>query len=121
MKIYISHSRKFDYKKEIYAVLRNSSLNKEHEIVFPHETSEEPFDSKEFLKKCDLVIAEVSYPSVGVAIELGWANAFNVAVICIYKKGSKISDSLRLITDKFIEYRTGEELISKIKEAIVDY
>ena len=77
MKIYVAHSKKLDYKKELYEPLRNSSLNNEHEIILPHEKSDKPFSSKEFFKTCDVIIAEVSYSGTGLGIELGWANCGN--------------------------------------------
>ena len=37
--------------------------------------------SKEVIRTSDLVIADISYPSTGVGIELGWADCFNIRVI----------------------------------------
>lgn len=74
MKIYVAHSSGYDYQNELYSPIRNSTLNTKHQITLPHENSIEQFNSKEFLKKCNLVIADVSYPSTGLGIELGWAN-----------------------------------------------
>ena len=76
MKIYISHSTGFDYQKELYEPIKNSELYNSHEIIFPHDKSSEVSNSKEVIKGCDMVIAEVSYPSTGMGIELGWADGF---------------------------------------------
>lgn len=115
----MAHSREFDFNKELYQPLRNSILNKEHEIVLPHEESDKPFNSKEFLRdSCDLMIAEVSYPSTGLGIELGWANLYNVTILCVYKKGPKPSESLKVLTSNFLEYSDSKELISGIKDFI---
>jgi hypothetical protein len=118
MKIYIGHSKDFDFKKELYEPIRGSSLNTAHEIVLPHETSEELFNSKDFLKNCDLMVAEVSFSGTSLGIEIGWANAFSCPVICVYKPGVKPSSGLKAVSNTFIEYSSPEDLIEKLKEII---
>lgn len=119
MKIYVAHSRSFDFHKELYEPLKNSSLAREHTFVFPHEESAEPFSSKElFQNESDLVIAEVSYPATGLGIELGWADMLKVPVVCIYKKGAQISASLKVITRTFLEYSDASDLVAKVSQAI---
>jgi nucleoside 2-deoxyribosyltransferase len=46
-----------------------------------------------WLKDCDLVIAEVTLPSLGVGYELGWACALNKPVLCLFRpdNGKRIS------------------------------
>ena len=118
MKIYIGHSGSFDFKTELYLPIRNSDLNTNHQIILPHEKTDEPFSSKDFFKSCDLLIADVSYPSTGLGIELGWANNIGCPIVCTYKKGSKISNAIKTVTNKFFEYSSEEELISIIKTVI---
>ena len=113
MKIYISHANGFDFKKKLYAPLRESTLNEEHEFYLPHESGAS-VNTKELMKEYDLLIAEVSHPSTGQGIEIGRAEAFNIPIICIYEKGSKISNSLKYVTDTFIEYETPEDMIEQI-------
>jgi|SRR3989338_6972102 len=121
MKIYIAHSRSFDFQKELYNPIKNSPISKEHTFIFPHEESGEPFNSKElFQKGCDLIIAEVSHPSTSLGIELGWADMLNVPIVCIYRKNSKISGSLKAVAKTFLEYSDTEELINKVREAILE-
>ena len=118
MKIYIAHSRSFDFQKELYQPIQDSVLSKEHIFVFPHEAGKDFFSSKElFQSGCDLVIAEVSYVSTGVGLELGWANMLNIPIVCIYRTGSKFSNSLNIVTKVFLEYGNADELIGKIKIA----
>ncbi len=119
MKIYVAHSRSFDFKKELYEPIRQSSLNDEHTFVLPHETSDEPFNSKEYLKNdADLLIAEVSEPATGLGIELGWADTYEVPIVCIYRKGSKVSGSLKVVSKNFVEYSNSKELISEIQRIL---
>jgi len=118
MRIYVTHSKDFDFRKELYLPLRNSSLNSLHEIVLPHEKSDELFNSKDFIPTCDVVIAEVSLRSTGQGIELGWANAANIPVICMHKQGIKPAGSLKVVSNIFLEYKDAKEMIKKIEEVL---
>jgi len=118
MKIYFGHSKSFDFKNELYKPIRESALSRNHHIIFPHEKSDLPTNSKDFLKTCDLVIAEISYPATGLGIELGWADAFNVPIFCLYKTGCHVSNSAKLLTENFIEYMDSKDMVEKIEEFI---
>lgn len=119
MKIYVGHSSSFNYKKDLYQPLRDSDLNEEHNIVLPHEDSEQPFNSKSYLKnECDIFIAEVSKASTGLGIELGWADIYDIPVICVYQKGSKPSGSIPEVSGKIESYQNTEELVQVIKKSI---
>lgn len=116
MNIYIAHTSKIDFKNELYKPIRESNLNNKYNFVFPHEFSNQIFDSKNFLKnKANLMIAEVSESSIGLWIEIWRADFLSLPIICIYKKDSKISWSLKIISKTFIEYSSSEELISWIE------
>jgi nucleoside 2-deoxyribosyltransferase len=112
MRIYVGHAKQLDYRKVLYEPLRNSALNSEHEIVLPHEDCDALFNSKDFLETCDVMIAEVSYPATGLGIELGWADCLGCPIICIYKKGSKASSSLKAVSNIFLEYSDEDEMIA---------
>jgi len=118
--IYFGHSKELNYEEELYKPIRQSELNKQYNFIFPHENGNKLYNSKELFQngKCDLLINEVSHQSTGMGIEMGWANLLNIPVICVYKKGSKVSNSLRAVTDKFVEYDDKEDLIKKLKESI---
>ena len=116
MNIYISHSSKFDYINKLYNPIKNSNLMN-NKIFFPHD-SIKIANTKNFIKNCDLLIAEVSMPATGQGIELGWADYANTTILCIYKKGATISSSLKFITNNFIEYENIEDMINKINDFI---
>lgn len=120
MKIYIGHSSEFNHQDELYNPIRDSILNSLHEIILPHEIYKEAKDfiTKDIIKSCDLMIAEVSLPSTGLGIELGWANSFGRPIICIYRKGSKISSSLKVVCNDFIEYINKNDMIEKIEKLL---
>jgi hypothetical protein len=114
MKIFVAHSSNFDFKNDLYLPLRNSQLNNEHEIFLPQEKNNLGPVTKDIIRNSDLIIADITFPSTGQGIELGWADIFHVPIICIYKNGSKISRSLNKLTDKFIIYDDAEDMIQKI-------
>jgi len=120
MKIYVSHSKEFNFADELYKLIRESELNKLHNFFLPHE-SEEILNVKEILKNCDLVIAEVSTPATGQGIELCWADSLGVPILCVSKEDSDISRSLKYLTDKFIIYKDSSDLIVKISEFLSKY
>lgn len=116
MKIYISHSSEYDYINKIYNPIKSSNLIKSNIFFLPHE--EKTVNTKDIISKCDLVIAEVSLPSTGQGIELGWADYTKTPILCMYEKGTKISSSLKYITNEFIEYDSVEDMIKKIRDFI---
>lgn len=117
MKIFVAHSSGFDFRTKLYEPLRSSSLNAEHEILLPQEGEVEEI-TRDMIKDCDALIAEVTMPSLGAGIEMGWADAFHHPVIAIYEKGSKSSFSIdNVVTDR-IEYDGSEDMIQKIEVAL---
>lgn len=117
MKIYVTHSTGYDYKNELYEPVMTSQLYKQHEIILPHLTSEF-INSKEVIAKSDLILAEVSFPSTGQGIELGWANHLGKKIICFYKSGAKYSSSLKVVSDLFFEYNSNDEMINKLTDSV---
>ena len=116
MKIYISHSSKYDYRSKIYNPIKNSRLGDKYIFFFPHEDENNVINTKDIISSYDLVIAEVSLASVGQGIELGWADYIGKPLLCVYEKGANISSSLKFICNSFIEYENVEDMIKKIGE-----
>lgn len=121
MKIYVGHSKDMDYQNELYAVIRSSPLNKIHEFFLPHENSEMGTNSKEKIKTYDLMIAETSYNAMGLGIEMGWADAFNVPLEAIQKTGTKIKGSTQLTVRSITMYSNKDELINALETIIKKY
>ena len=44
-----------------------------------------------WITECDLLLAEVSTPSHGVGYEIGYALSLGKRVLCLYRKGRKVS------------------------------
>lgn len=118
MKIYVSHSSSYDYVNELYNPIEQSNLIKKHNFFLPHKKENLPMKPNNNISNFDIVLAEVSFPSTGQGIELGWAQCLNKPIICIYKKNSKISSALKVTANIFIEYSTKSEMIKKIEDAL---
>lgn len=119
MKIYVGHPSSINYQKNLYEPLRSSSLTNENKIILPHEESDELFDSRSFLEKeCDIIIAEVSEPSTGLGIELGWADMYDVPIHCIHMEQSSYSSALTEVADKIYAYRNSDELVEIVEKII---
>ncbi len=44
-----------------------------------------------WISECDFLLAEVSTPSHGVGYEIGYALSLGKRVLCLYRKGTKVS------------------------------
>lgn len=119
MQIFVSHSTAFNYEAELYRPIRRSELEKQHYITFPHEHGSN-FNTQKAIEESDLIIAEVSYPSTGQGIELGWAYRYKVPIICIYKKGQKYSHSLKFISNHFVEYENSQTMAETLQKYLLE-
>ena len=118
MKIYVAHSREYDYINELYLPIRNHAGFEKHTIILPHEVSNQSSNSRDFYKDIDFMIAECSYPSTGMGIELGWAYDDHIPIYCIHKNHMKISNSINAVTQNIFEYTSIEEMIQIIEDII---
>jgi 2'-deoxynucleoside 5'-phosphate N-hydrolase len=74
-----------------------------------------------WLNQSDIVVAEVTTPSLGVGFELGQAVSLGKPVLCLYQENSfkKISAMISGSTDmKVIEYLSLEDAYESIREFI---
>jgi hypothetical protein len=119
MRVCVAHSKDFDFRTELYGPIRESRLNGVHDFVLPHEHSEELFSSKGFFRdECDAIVVEATFPKIGIGIEVGWADAYDVPIIAMHRKGTKLSGSLRPMCREVIGYDGPQEMISKLEGAL---
>ncbi|HRI36065.1 MAG TPA: hypothetical protein PK765_03185 [bacterium] len=111
MRVYVCHSKDLDYRETLYRPVRERFADSRHEIIFPYELCDIPKDSLGVIRSCDLMVAEVSFPSTGLGIEIGWAHMLDKPIVCIHAEGTKISGSLRIVTDRIHEYRDEKSLV----------
>lgn len=115
MNIYISHcGGVFDYENGLYKPIKESDLAKDNYFFLPHEPENLDTDAVTELKRMDVLVAEASFPSTGQGIELAQAKAANVPIVCFYKRGAKISSSLRFVTNSVIEYTDMPDFFVKL-------
>ena len=123
MKIYLAHSREFDYQHDLYdPIRRNSNLN-QSDLIFPHEQSDSKTSQhdRQFYKDLDLVIAEVSFPATGLGIELAWCADAKVPIVCISRRDAHVSGSLRAVCSDFYQYSDADELSRLVENIIKHY
>ena len=118
MIIQIGHSHEYDFIHELYEPIKQSDLYKNHQVIFPHEEWNSWINSEESLKKVELFVAEISHSSTGLGIELWFAKAYKLPIVCIHKKWITISSSIDYLTNNIHEYSNSEELITCIEEGI---
>lgn len=87
------------------------------EIVYPHEKVNEVTLTQEEIRQADLILVEVSIPSTGSGIELGWANAAGKPVIAFHQGGSQPSPAIKFVTAQINIYVT-EEDITKVLQTL---
>lgn len=123
MRIYVSHSSHYDFENKLYAPIEKSGLGQEFEFILPHKNTEELFDVRGAIERAeiDLVLAETSYPSTGQGIELAWFHASGIPIECVYLEDSVLPKSLKLLTNKFFDYETSEDLVDTLKLALLGH
>lgn len=114
-KIYIGHSRdpRLNYLVELYQPLI-ASLS-EDSIIVPHVSgAESEINSEVILPSCNLMIAEVSYPSTGLGMELAWASAANIPVLCIHKASCGPSSSIVNAFSNILSYENAIDMVNQV-------
>ena len=121
MRLYVGHSKDYDFKNSLYRPIRESLLNKAHTILLPHEHQDAPFNSPELMKTIDLFIAEVSLPSIGLGIELGWADRDKIPIAAVFRTGLKMGRSVQSLPTLIFSasYGNDAELIQAIENSIL--
>ncbi len=74
-----------------------------------------------WLQQCDMVIAEVSTPSHGVGFEIAYALNLGKRVLCLYRKGERVSKMITGNSDpniQVVDYANMDEAVSKIHSFI---
>ena len=121
MKIFFAHSSAYDYINKFYAPLKKSPyLLDEHECIFPMDKGALG-KSKTEVQTCNLLIAEVSLPSTGQGMEIGWADACGIPIITIAKEGSAPSGALIYVAQKTHFYTSPESLVKLVETLVKDF
>jgi len=135
MNIYFSCSITGGRKDQhIYQRIVNFLVKNGHEVPTEHLASSNVMKDElglnavdvyqrdmEWVRNCDVLIAEVSTPSHGVGYEIAAAIFLGKQVMCCYHKDKKISKIISGNTSKNVQvftYQSEDELISEIENFI---
>jgi len=136
MKVYFSASiaggRKY---LSVYKKIVNHLKNSGHNVLSEHIIRDDIFSDEEkwaprnvfeqdikWLDESDIVIAEVSNPSLGVGYEICYALTKGLKVLCAYESGLFISKMITGNTSEnlqLFEYEEVDELLGKINEFLI--
>jgi nucleoside 2-deoxyribosyltransferase len=72
--------------------------------------------AKEEILKSDILLIDMTHKPTGRAIEAGIAFAQNKKIITIMKKGTKIKDTTRGISNAIIEYNDIQEIVEPLND-----
>lgn len=110
---FISHaSGAMSHTPVFFSAVQEFAQNtKDIQLVLPHSKSEDVHLTKQSIQTCELVIVEISIPSTGSGIELGWANAANKPIIAFNQGGSQVSPAIKFVTNYIYTYITTEDIV----------
>ena len=74
---------------------------------------------EKWLNECDVVLADITVPSLGVGYELAYAESKHKPIICVYEK-NKVISAMITGNEYFIQipYTSMEELIKEIHKVM---
>ena len=115
-----------DYKKIVDILKKYAIILDEHVANPKLDSTGEKISNEDIYKRdvnwlneCDLLIAEVTNPSLGVGYEIGYAERLNKKIICLHEEKANLSGMIsgnpNLV---LISYNKVEDLESKLKEYI---
>jgi len=90
-----------------------NAFGDKHELVLPHDKKDGEH-SKTIIESCDVVLGEVSYPSTGQGIELGWADDVQVPIVCIHKSSETPTGALRYVARDVVSYDDENDMVEKV-------
>ena len=109
-KIYLAHSSKFDFKNELYKPIKDSNLGEKYDFIYLLDNPDFLPNTKNLIKSYSLVIAEISYPSTGAGIEIGWTDAFNIPIIFIHNELYNPPQYLKTMSPHILKYNNSNEI-----------
>ncbi len=115
-----------DYKKIVDILKKYAIILDEHVANPKLDSTGEKISDEDIYKRdvnwineCDLLVAEVTNPSLGVGYEIGYAEKLNKKIICLYEQKTNLSGMIsgnpKLL---LISYDKPENLELKLKEYI---
>ena len=130
MKFYFAGSIRSGRDKLNVFIEINKILNKYGNVLDKHVASPNVFEIEKnnseediyirdinWIKECDIVVAEVSTPSLGVGYEISYAEHLEKKIVCLCDETVRVSAMIggnnKLV---LIRYKDDDDLIIKLKE-----
>lgn len=119
--VYFGHSKELDYQTYYEELLKTEELS-DCNLILPHLKDKNSLNGVELYTKdnMDIFIAETSLKATGLGIELGLSYTNGIPIICLYKKGTKTSNSLKSISNRFYEYENLEDFIRIVVDIVIE-
>lgn len=108
MKFYFAGSIRSGRDKLNVFIEINKILNKYGNVLDKHVASPNVFEIEKnnseediyirdinWIKECDILVAEASTPSLGVGYEIAYAESLNKQIICIYDENTNLTAMIR--------------------------
>lgn len=73
----------------------------------------------EKINESDLLLAELSYKSIGIGLEVGYAKAKGKRIIYIHRVGTELSTTMDGICDIRVEYKDISDLLVQLKKLML--
>ena len=132
MKFYFAGAIRGGREKLDVFIKINELLNNHGEVLDKHVANPNVFELEkdltleerytrdiEWIKECDILVAEVSTPSLGVGYEISYAESLGKRIICVYDKDIKISAMIGGNNHlELIEYSDINDLLTKLEKVI---
>lgn len=116
--IYLAHSSKFDFKNDLYEPIKRSNLADIYDFIYLMETPGNLPNTKEMIRSFNAVIGEISYPSTGAGIEIGWADALGIPLVLIHNQSYNPPEYYKTISSYVSEYDNAENIPEIIAPAL---
>ncbi len=132
MKFYFAGAIRGGREKLDVFIKINELLNNHGEVLDKHVANPNVFELEknitleerytrdiEWIKECDILVAEVSTPSLGVGYEISYAESLGKRIICVYDKDIKISAMIGGNNHlELIEYSEINDLLTKLENKL---
>lgn len=132
MKFYFAGAIRGGREKLDVFIKINELLNNYGEVLDKHVANPNVFELEkdltleerytrdiEWIKECDILVAEVSTPSLGVGYEISYAESLGKRIICVYDKDIKISAMIGGNNHlELIEYFDINDLLTKLENKL---